>query len=216
MEKVNEETIRRWIREGKLKAEKETRRSGYLIELESVKEMIFTMKVRRLNRKIVFKQGYECGLADAQKWYQSTERLKQTKNGGNDMQTQMDEVEKYEKKVAEEVDFLEGTTIVFSEYGKMAVKLLREHKPAIYTYWGTVEKLEEWADRVDDEYCGLETNLFQDGLKREKLTDITGQEYYQTINGVMDSVREILRSNLYDEIIAMEYPDDGKRPEDCF
>lgn len=69
---ANEQVIRRWCREGTLKASKENRYKGLMIEEQSVYDQLEKKLKIKAKKDASYKAGYDKGFLDAKKIYTST------------------------------------------------------------------------------------------------------------------------------------------------
>lgn len=68
---ANEQVIRRWCREGTLKASKENRYKGLMIEEQSVYDLLEKKLKIKAKKETSYKHGYDKGFSDAKKIYSS-------------------------------------------------------------------------------------------------------------------------------------------------
>lgn len=66
---ANEEVIRRWCREGVLKATKENRHRGLEIDEKSVHDLLEKKLKIKAKKDVAYKKGYDHGFSDAKKIY---------------------------------------------------------------------------------------------------------------------------------------------------
>lgn len=64
-----EQTVRKWIREGKLEATKEANHVGYRISVDSLEKFVQEKQLTALKRKQVYQQGFKDGYKQAEKFY---------------------------------------------------------------------------------------------------------------------------------------------------
>ncbi|MDT2782611.1 MULTISPECIES: hypothetical protein [Vagococcus] len=62
-----EQTVRRWIREGKIKGHKESNKLGYQVSLNSLENYVLERRKVELSRQLVYRKGYIQGFEDAKK-----------------------------------------------------------------------------------------------------------------------------------------------------
>lgn len=148
---TNEQVVRRWCRNGTLKANATGSKGGYEIEEKSVYELIAKKLQKKLKHSNEYLEGYDKGFKHAKAIYNFGK-------GDDEMtRTTRDAVDDYYRNLADQEDYID-TDRLMGKYSEYIYSALRQYNPTKYCELGMTEEMYNWIETKNEAMTNEEIN----------------------------------------------------------